>query len=531
MGSSETQRTGLGPDDMGLNAEQIFDLAKPVEPPASPYASPVPPSGPLDLPRTRDPFFGGAHYVRGDEAELSDTLHESFLGRYVVTVAGELWQYDPDRRGWWRVPEETAMTWVSRLAGARVYKGRKRDGTPRLGDLKISSAMARGAFRLASARCHWAEEKGDFWTGGALRGYTRGIAQFRDVAVVVTQTGPGVLSVEEVPPEPSHRVRASRVLPCRWPGVPDLADLPARCPELWAVHRDWWAHHGEPEAKRRLLTVLEFMGASVLGFAPTMAKALFLYGPGGTGKSTLIDLMTRWCQPSAICSVTPQDMGVNRFASARLDGAIMNVVDDLPADAIMDAGVWKSSITGGRIDIERKGRDGYGIYPQAGHLYAGNRLPTAVRANSGFWRRWLVVQYDRVFADTPSDMPVIDRLMGEMEHIVAFAVAAFLRTGGAGGRGYTEPACHADVMRQWDQVSDSVSAFREERLAGPDPGIPKAAWPKRATVYKGYRSWCLDTGRRPVSAHEWGTRIADMGLEVVKTGGIWRVGCIELDED
>lgn len=518
----EQKRTGLGPDDMGWTADEMFEHARPYVVPEVEYAPPVPPSDARDLPDIK--VAPGFKFWRGDEAELADLMHAHCLGTYSVAVAGELWQYDPARKGWRHVEMQEAVSWVARWAGGMCYAGKDKAGDIRNQPLRVSMSRARGTVGLVAARLHHPTARGDYWQPPQLGQHRRGIAQFSDEAVIVTQVQPGELRVDVEPPHPDHRVRASRVLPCAWQGVVKPADVEKACPVLWEVHRDWWAHHGDDEARARLSAILEVLGASVLGFAPTMARALFLYGPGGTGKSTLIDLMTRWCQPGAVCSVTPQDMGENRFAPARLDGAIMNVVDDLPKDAIADAGVWKSAITGGRIDVERKGKDGHGIYPTAGHVYAGNRLPVAVQATTGFWRRWLVVEYDRVFAGTRRDRPIIHDLAAEMPTILGAAIGAFLATGGAGGRGYTMPGCHEDVMRQWDTVSDSVSAFANEHLT-PVGDVPKIQWPKRADVYKAYRMWGLDMGRRPVSAHEFATRVQDLGMPVAKSRGVWRVGC------
>jgi len=523
---SETKRTGLGPDDRGLTADEIFRLATPVDPPASPYAPPVPPNGPEDLPRLS--WAPDAHLVRGDEAELADVLHARFLGKYTISISGELWQYDPERRGWWRIPEERAVTWVARLSGARFVSGQDKDGNAKTRALTVSNGKARGAVALARSRCHWAEEKGDFWAGRKLGSHTVGIAQFRDMGVRVTQTGPGQLKVEEVTPEPSHRVRASRVIPCRWMGLPQMGDLAQRCPAVWRIHQDWWGHHGPEEAYRRLLAILEFLGASMLGFAPAMARALFLFGTAGTGKSTLLHLVSRWFPSSGVAGVVPQEMATNRFAPARLDGVVLNVVDDLPRDPITDAGLWKSAITGGRMDVERKGRDGYGIHPTAGHLYSGNKLPRAVGATDGFWRRWLVVRYDRRFHGTTECRPILPELLGEMEDLAAFAIAAFLETGGEGGRGYTEPACHGEVMSEWGRVSDSVTAFADEEMTRLDPDSVRVEWPKRSSVYRAYKAWCAEQGRRPVSAQEWSARIVDLGFVVAKARGIWRVGCEDM---
>lgn len=516
------ERSGLGPDDLGLGFDELWQMARPVPVESSPFAPPKPPDGPWDLPEHEE--IMPCKFWRGDEAEMAVSLRRHCLGKYAVGIAGDLWQYDPERKGWRHIEEAEAVSWVARWAGAMTYCGKDKRGDLRTSPLRVSLARARGTVKLAAAQMHHPTSRGDFWRPASVGQHRRGIAQFADEAVIVTQVAPGRLSVAVEPPHPDHRVRVSRVLPCRWHGVVEPDDVERACPVLWRVHRDWWGHHGDDEARARLSAVLEVLGASVLGFAPVMARALFLFGPGGTGKSTLIDLMTRWCQPGAVCSVTPQDMADNRFAPARLDGAIMNVVDDLPSDAIADAGVWKSAITGGRIDIERKGRDGYGIMPNAGHVYAGNRLPAAVKANSGFWRRWLVVEYDRVFAGTNGDRPIIDELAAEMPTIMGAAIGAFLATGGAGGQGYTEPGCHADVMATWDRVSDSVTAFSDEHMTTL-VDEPKVQWPKRSQVYKAYRGWCLDVGRRPVSAHEFTARVTDMGVSVAMSRGVWRVGC------
>lgn len=493
---------------------EVMDLRK--------FEPPIPPRDASDLPEIE--HLSPARFARGDDMELAQMLRRAFLGEHVVYTAGDVWQYQTDRRGWYRITDEQLMAWCGVMAGAPVFKGKTKDGEIVTRPLMLSASKIRGAVAIAKSDVHADESRGDYWNH-TLPGYPRGIAQFADRAVVVTQVASGKLTLKVEMPHPDHRVRAPRVLPCAWHGVPDLDNFAEDCPATWATAWDWWGHHGEDEARARMLAVLEFIGASVLGMAPTMSKAMMLYGPGGTGKSTLIELMTRWCKPEAVCSVTPQDMGDNRFASARLDGAVLNVIDDLPAEPISDAGDWKSAVTGGRIDVERKGRDGYGIFPRAGHLYAGNRLPAAIKANSGFWRRWLVIKYDRVFADTAASKDVLTPMLGEMDKLVAHAVAAFMDTGGNGGRGYTQPACHRKVMSEWEQISDSVAAFVAEHVRPADPSAFGSTLPRRSQVYNDYRKFCETNGRRPVAAGEFYRRLDDAGFRQKKIKGIRLVDC------
>lgn len=490
------------------------------------YQPPVPPRTPDDIPEIE--WCSPARFERGDDAEIADVLLRHYLGPLTVHTSGELWQYQPDRRGWHPVSDETLLDWCRSMAGADVFRGRTQDGEVRVKPLVMSASRARGAIAMVKAAANH-DEPGDYWTH-ELQGHKRGIAQFADRAVIVTQTESGKLSVTVEDPKPEHRVRSMRALPCMWPGLPAEVDgFPAACPATWAIAWDWWGHHGLEEAVARMTAVLEFLGASVLGMAPSMSKAMMLYGPGGTGKSTLIELMTRWCKPGAIAGITPQTMADNRFATAALDGAVLNVVDDLPAEPISDAGDWKSAITGGRIDVERKGRDRYGIVPTAGHLYAGNRLPVARRANSGFWRRWIVIEYDRVFADTADSRDVLGPMLAEMEQIIAHAVAAFVATGGRGGRGYTRPACHEHVMTQWEHISDSVAAFVADHVRPPQPGALSMMHPRRSQVYQDYRKWCTANGRHPVAAGELYRRMEDAGFRQVKVQGVRRMECSVVD--
>ena len=530
-GGQNSRSGGADAPDVSAVAESDAPDLRPVEPRdgLDAFAPPQRPRTGDDLPELVPD--SGAVMLRGDEAELSGILHDHYLGPWVCHTNGSMWQYRPERRGWVRLTDEEMMTWVADLAGALIWRGRKDSGEPKLSPLAVSAARARGAVRMAGARVHHDEDDGDYWRLSATDDKAHGIAQFTDRAVMVTQELPGQLCISVVDPHPDLRVRAQRVLPCAWVGLQEMARLESQCPALWRIHREWWSHHGDDEAAARLVAVLEFLGATVLGMAPMMARALFLFGAGGTGKSSLLELLTRWCQPRAVSGVTPQDMGGNRFATARLDGAVVNVVDDLSSDPIRDTGAWKSAVTGGRIDVERKGQDGYGIHPQAGHIYAGNRLPVAIRPNSGFWRRWLVIPYDRVFSRSADARPIVPELLSEMDRIIAFAVTAFLATGGSGGRGYTEPLGHAQIMAEWDRVSDSVSAFAADHLRQPPALEPKSRWPRRSQVYREYRTYCLRTGRQAVSAEEFTNRARDLGHDIVRMSGIWRVKCEVRDMD
>ena len=74
-------------------------------------------------------------------------------------------------------------------------------------------------------------------------------------------------------------------------------------------------------------------------------------------------------------------------------------------------------------------------------------------------------------------------------------------------------------MGQWETVSDSVAAFRDDCLQRVSEDIRPTQWPSRTEIFRAYRDWCEIVGRRPTSASEFYSRLAAYGFDVSITRG------------
>ena len=54
---------------------------------------------------------------------------------------------------------------------------------------------------------------------------------------------------------------------------------------------------------------------------------------------------------------------------------------------------------------------------------------------------------------------------------------------------------------------------------GLEPGRSLADWWPRAQVYRAYRGWCEEGGRKPVAAAEFYRRVIALGGQVAKSNG------------
>ena len=130
-------------------------------------------------------------------------------------------------------------------------------------------------------------------------------------------------------------------------------------------------------------------------------------GVGGTGKSTLLEVLTKIVGENFTSNVLLDQFG-NRFIFANMLGKYLNVGDDNGKnDELQNVGTLKSIITGGRVTIDRKNIAPIEVRIFAKQLFATNILPYIDFTDGGIMRRLNIVQMNKVI---PSDMklPILD---------------------------------------------------------------------------------------------------------------------------
>jgi putative DNA primase/helicase len=135
-------------------------------------------------------------------------------------------------------------------------------------------------------------------------------------------------------------------------------------------------------------------------------KAVMFVGGGANGKGTLIKLMEEHEGGYDECShVSLHDMGEDRFATAQLFGRTLNTYADLKQDRIKSSGNLKTVISGDSIEGQHKHTRRFGFRNYAKIVYSANNPPETDDTTYAFYRRWLIIPFDRTFVNTsdPND--------------------------------------------------------------------------------------------------------------------------------
>jgi P4 family phage/plasmid primase-like protien len=423
-------------------------------------------------------------FRRGDHAEVAKHIIDNDLPEHVVYDQGALHTYTEASGTWAPLESSEVQRIVMEYGGTSV--GAKK---PRA--LHVTQAVVKGVVQCIHQQCH---RRGFFDDAPSGIGFANGFLR-----------PDGKLEAHA----PEHRLLACHKLPYPF-------DPAASCPRWEQFLGE--VFEGDEDAMDKIAFLQEFAGAALMGRATNYQKHPLMWGPGGAnGKSVLIETLGSLFPEASRASSSPHDWAT-RFGKASLLYARINLVTELNEQDLLDTGPLKAVLTGDSILYEQKYKEAFSFRPRAGHLLAVNSLPAIKNPTNSFYRRFVVICFNRQFSEEDQDPTLKDKLLHECSGIAAWAVRGAQRRDQA--TTYTIPCSALAAEKMWSFNNNSVAHFAEECLVTTsEPMLPSAA------LYGMYRAWTADEGLRTVSHRRFTQRLNARGYSRTRRrqGWMWAV--------
>jgi P4 family phage/plasmid primase-like protien len=389
---------------------------------------------------------------------------------------GNMWRYDPARGIWAVCPDSELAKHLATYDGRPVLQGvDKKTLEPKSYPLRVGARMIRDVVTV----CQHLRANGGFFDA-APRGVVcaNGFVQLAGGALRLTQ------------PSAAHRATFGS----EWGYEPGAQPV-----RLLAALGEWFKHDADRADKIQL--VREFIGACLMGIATDIGRGLVCLGEGANGKSTFISFVRSMFAPEHVTAIPPQEMD-QEYRRAMLAGSRLNCVNELPEAEIMASEAVKSVLTGDEMLGRHIRKDPFQFHPRAGHIMAANELPGVRDLSRGFWRRWVVLGFNRSFTaeGVKPDRGIVQALRAERGAAVSWAIDA---VPGLLARGdYLIPESSKRLIDDWQKGADQVSAFIDEACT-----IDESARTDSTAIYAAYRSWAAENGFGVLNHHKFGRRL------------------------
>lgn len=258
----------------------------------------------------------------------------------------------------------------------------------------------------------------------------------------------------------------------------------------------------------------EFAGYAITGLT-RYEVAIWLYGPPGGGKSTLIAGLEAML--GAQCGVLGlSDIETSNFGLTNLPGKTLVISTEQPAHFIKSAHIVNALISGERINVDRKFRDPITFSSRCKILWAMNELPRVDDKGAGIFRRVKLVHFPAI-DEAQRDPAVKEEIQQSGMAILNWALPGLRRLL---SRGHFDVPSVVNAATEFYRINNDLPRmFIEERCE-----VDSAEKIQAQKLYEAYREWCSDTGHKPLASPRFSEEMQRLGFHKVKIDKIFYRG-------
>ena len=228
-------------------------------------------------------------------------------------------------------------------------------------------------------------------------------------------------------------------------------------------------------------------------------KALFLYGPGGNGKSVVLDILRALVGEENILNSSLKELA-RPARLAELIGKTVLISSELSVHDFKGDSLFKQLTSGEPLTADKKYKDPFQFTPTAKIVMSTNNMPAVFDHSYGFERRIIILTFNREFSEGNRDTRRTKTILkDELPGIFNWAVEGHKKLFARGELQIpksSEKAC-ADYFREQNPVALWLETTKE------DPTVMKTA----GDLYENYITWSEANGFSKINITTFSKRL------------------------
>lgn len=267
------------------------------------------------------------------------------------------------------------------------------------------------------------------------------------------------------------------------------------------------------EAARRTIACAIIYSAAQC--RPWLRKAIYLYGPKRSGKSTLLNTIQSLLGANNCAALNMRQLG-GRFGGSSLIAKLANISNETVSKDTIQDDIFKTLVSGEALEVEKKFKAAFVFHNTAKLWFAANGFPKVSDESDATWDRLTLISCPYTVPAENGDTMMGEKLKGDLSGILNWAMAIFheeyQRDTCISAMGMDSDARH--LMVKWQQTNNPSLRWAKERLAYIEDSIVEVD-----TAYYDYRIWCRENGHRELNKIHFSRQV---GREFLRLRGAFQ---------
>ena len=246
-------------------------------------------------------------------------------------------------------------------------------------------------------------------------------------------------------------------------------------------------------------------------------KALFLIGEGSNGKSVISQVLESILGEENYSAI-PLEKLKNAHYTINLHQKLANISIETNSKSEVYDSIFKAVVSGDTITGDQKFKNPVKFRPYCKLIIASNNMPRVDDKTSAFFRRLIILRFNRQFSDVEQNKNLKQELKSELDGIFLWALEGLNRL--EERKNFNNPKSVANELEEYRKENNNVLVFVEDAcLRSPEKSMAKN------DIYNEYNLWCKDNGFRSLSKIKFGKELTrnfkDITDETDGTKRLW----------